>query len=81
MPLPSNEPKFEIKQELAVLSTENSGWRKELNIVSWNGRDAKYDIRDWGPDHSRAGKGVTLNESEARALCAALLSDLNETNQ
>ncbi len=76
MPLPKGEVKFEIIQKIAVLGPASRGWTKELNIVSWNGRDAKYDIREWAPDHESMGKGVTLNEAEARALCAALTADL-----
>ena len=40
--------KYEIVKEIAVLSEKASGWTKEINLVSWNGRDAKYDIRENG---------------------------------
>lgn len=60
--------KYEITQELGVLSEGRSGWRKELNLVSWNGADPKFDIRDWAPGHERMGKGITLNEAEAGKL-------------
>ena len=76
MPLPKGEVKYEIIQEIAVLGNAGRGWTKELNIVSWNGRDPKYDIREWAPEHANMGKGVTLNEAEARILCAALTADL-----
>lgn len=56
--------KFEIVQSLGVLSESPKGWTKELNLVSWNGRDAKYDIREWSPDHEKMGKGVTLSKDE-----------------
>ena len=42
---------FNIEEQIAVLSENNKGWTKELNIVSYNGRPAKYDIREWSPDH------------------------------
>ena len=45
--------KFEIKEELGVLSENAKGWRKEVNLISWNGAAPKYDIRDWAPDHER----------------------------
>lgn len=65
--------KYEIKRHLAVLSTnERSGWTKEANIVSWNGGPEKLDIRDWGPDHTKMAKGITLTSDEARALGIAL---------
>lgn len=56
--------KFEILKEIAVLSENPKGWRKELNLISWNEREPKYDIRDWSPDHSKMGKGVTLTQEE-----------------
>ena len=59
---------FEIKEELGVLSESTKGWKKELNLVSWNGRDPKYDIREWDPEHEKMGKGVTLTEEELMAL-------------
>lgn len=59
---------FEIIEELGVLSENAKGWRKELNLVSWNGAKPKYDIRDWSPDHEKMGKGITLSEEEAKEL-------------
>lgn len=63
---------FEIEKTVAVLSTSAKGWQKELNLVSWNNRPAKYDLREWSPDHSKMGKGVTLSEEELQALKDAL---------
>ena len=60
--------KYEIVEEIGVLSENNKGWRKELNLVSWNDRPAKYDIREWAPNHEKMGKGVTLTEEELQAL-------------
>ena len=62
------EIKFEITDHLATLSTSPRGWTKELNLVSWNGAAAKYDIRDWSPDHNKMGKGVTLSVDEMKEL-------------
>ena len=62
------EIKFEIKQEIGVLSENVKGWRKELNLVSWNGAAPKYDIREWAPDHEKMGKGVTLTADELHKL-------------
>ncbi len=59
---------YEIVKEIGVLSENARGWRKELNLISWNGRDAKYDIRDWAPEHEKMGKGITLTEDEAQDL-------------
>lgn len=64
--------KYEITEHLAVLSTSSRGWIKELNLVSWNDRPAKYDLREWAPDHSHMGKGITLSDEEAKMLREAL---------
>ena len=63
-----SEIKYEIIQTIGVLSTSASGWSKELNLISWNDRDPKYDLRDWSADHSKMGKGVTLSADELTAL-------------
>lgn len=60
--------KFEITQELGVLSESKSGWTRELNLVSWNGAEPKYDIRDWSPNHEKMGKGISLNSTEIEKL-------------
>lgn len=59
---------YEIVEHIGVLSENSRGWRKELNRISWNGGMAKYDIRDWAPDHERMGKGISLTEEEAEIL-------------
>jgi hypothetical protein len=59
---------FDILKHFGVLSEERTGWKKELNLVSWNGRSPKLDIRDWAPGHEKMGKGVTLSGDEARIL-------------
>lgn len=71
----NTEIKFEIVQNIGVLSENNKGWKKELNLVKWNGANAKYDIREWAPDHSKMGKGVTLSNDEFENL-KQLINDL-----
>ena len=66
--------KYEIIKKAGVLSTSASGWSKELNLISWNDRDAKYDLRDWSEDHTKMGKGVTLSKEELLALKELLKS-------
>lgn len=56
--------KYEIKEEVGVVSESSKGWTKELNLISWNGKEAKYDLRDWAPEHEKMGKGVTLSKDE-----------------
>ncbi|MBR2842526.1 MAG: YdbC family protein [Lachnospiraceae bacterium] len=60
--------KYEIVKHIGVLSESSKGWTKELNVISWNGANPKYDIRDWAPDHEKMGKGITLTEEEAAKL-------------
>ena len=60
--------KYEIIEEIGILSENAKGWRKELNKISWNGGAPKYDVRDWAPNHEKMGKGVTLTEDELEKL-------------
>ena len=70
------EFKYEIVNELGVISQKQTGWTTELNYVSWNDREPKYDIRDWAPEHEKMGKGISLDREEAEALKELLLSNL-----
>lgn len=58
------EIKFELKEEIGVISENPKGWTKEINLISWNERDPKYDIREWSPDHDRMTKGLTFTKDE-----------------
>ena len=60
--------KYEIKETVGVIAESAKGWKKELNLVSWNGKEAKYDLREWSPEHEKMGKGVTLSNDELKAL-------------
>ena len=63
-----SEIKYEIIKKIGVLSKASSGWAKELNLISWNDREPKYDLRDWSADGAKMGKGVTLSKEELSAL-------------
>ena len=67
---------YDVKETIAILSQSSKGWTKELNIISWNGKESKYDLRDWGRGHEKMGKGITLSREELKAL----KSVLNEMN-
>ena len=69
------EFKYEIINHIGIISTSSSGWTVELNRVSWNGKEPKYDIRSWSPDHSKMGKGITLTDEEILALDALLTKE------
>ena len=60
--------KYDIVEEIGVISENAKGWRKELNLISWNGAAPKYDIRDWAPEHEKMGKGITLTKDELETL-------------
>lgn len=60
--------KFEIKETVGVIAESIKGWKKELNLISWNGKEAKYDLREWAPKHEKMGKGITLTVEELKAL-------------
>lgn len=60
--------KYEIKETIGVIAESAKGWKKELNLISWNGKEAKYDLREWAPEHEKMGKGVTLSNEELKAL-------------
>ena len=67
---------FDIVKHFGVISEEKGGWKKELNMVSWNGRSPKFDVRDWAPGHEKMGKGVTLTPEEAAKLAEMLTQAL-----
>lgn len=71
------EIQYEIVKEIVVLSTGDSGYTKEINLISWNGKEPKYDIRSFSPNREKCGKGITLNADEAAALLKALQKELN----
>lgn len=64
----AKEFKYEVVKKIAVLSTNRSGWNREVNMVSWNDAKPKLDIRDWAPDHAKMGKGVSLSGEEVAVL-------------
>jgi hypothetical protein len=69
---------FDILNHYVVLSEEKGGWKKEVNFVSWNGRNPKLDVRDWAPGHEKMGKGITLTREEALKLAELLPTALEE---
>lgn len=63
---------YEIVEKVAVLSEGTKGWSKQLNLISWNGREPKYDIRDWSEENEKMGKGMTFSTAELEKLHRAL---------
>jgi hypothetical protein len=62
------ELKYEVVKNVGTLSESAKGWKKELNLVSWNDKEAKYDIREWSPEHDKMGKGCTFSNEELKLL-------------
>jgi hypothetical protein len=62
------EFRYEIQENLGVISESSNGWSRELNLISWNGGNPKYDIRDWAPEHEKMGKGIGLTREELEEL-------------
>ncbi len=62
------EFKYEIVQKLGVISQGKGGWERQINLVSWDEREPKYDIRDWAPDNAKMGKGISLTAEEVAVL-------------
>ena len=72
------EIQYEIVKEIAVLSASDRGYTKEINLISWNGKEPKYDFRgSFSPNREKCGKGITLNADEAAALLKALQKEVN----
>ena len=71
------EIQYEIVKEIVVLSASDSGYTKKINLISWNGKEPKYDIRNFSPNREKCGKGITLTSDEAAALLKALEKELN----
>ena len=69
------EIKYEVVQRVAVLSQRPRGWERQLNLISWNDGEPKYDIRDWSPDGTRMGKGISLSHDEL-AILKGILEDM-----
>lgn len=72
-----NQVNYEIKEHIGIISESKNGWTKELNLVSWNDNDPKYDIRDWNPTHDKMSRGITLTEEEAYELSILLTGEFN----
>lgn len=71
------EIKYDIIQKIAVLSQRPRGWERQLNLISWNDGEPKYDIRDWSPDGTRMGKGISFSAEELGAL-KGILEEMDE---
>ena len=60
--------RYEIKEKVGIIAESAKGWKKELNLMTWNGNEAKYYLREWSPGHEKMGKGITLTIDELKRL-------------
>lgn len=73
----ANDFSYEVTEEIGIIGNPTpSGWATQLNLVSWNGKEPKLDIRSWNEDRSRMGKGISLSIEEATELANLLNSYL-----
>ncbi len=73
----NKEFRFSIMRHIGVLAEGTKGWKKEVNMVSWNDRPAKLDIREWDENHVKMSKGITLSAEES-GLLRELIDDVGE---
>ena len=78
MPERNNSITYEIVEYIGAISSWESGWTRELNLISWNGAKPKYDIREWDEKHDRMSKGITLHPWEMRNLVDLYLTNNSE---
>ena len=71
----NEEVRFEIVKHYGVIKERKNGWKKELNKVSWNGAEPKWDIREWNEEHDKTSKGITLSDEEAKNLFGIFLTN------
>ncbi len=69
---------FEITRHIGTIGEQATGFKKELNLVNWNGNQPKYDVRSWDPEHISMTRGITLTEEEAKALYGLLDKEFSE---
>ncbi len=68
----AKEFKYEIVEQVGVISSSTSGWNREVNIVRWNEGKPKLDVRDWSPEHDKMGKGISMTSEEISLLKSIL---------
>ena len=77
-----SEVSFIIHKHLGVLHEVRFGdgiGTREINIVSWNNRPPKIEVRDWNSDHTRMSKGIgTFTNEEAEQLVMILTNYFRE---
>lgn len=63
---------YDVVKKIGVIA-DNSIWETQVNMISWNHAKPKFDIRKWNVETNKMSKGISLTESEARALADLLI--------
>lgn len=72
--------KYEVKEECGTIATLKNGDEIKLRLLSWNGREPKYDIRAWYTDddgNEKCRKGIGLTGDQLVAL-GKLIKEMEE---
>lgn len=75
----NNDFKYEIKED--ILSFGDGKWQKHLTYISWNGAEPVYDLRQWNPDMTKCGKGITLSKDDLFDLMSAFEDILSGSSE
>ena len=65
------EVNYHIEAEFGCVQGEK-GWDLEVNLISWDGKPAKIDIRRWNESRDKMSKGLTLTKEEVKELLPLL---------
>ncbi|MDD4201006.1 MAG: hypothetical protein PHS19_06450 [Eubacteriales bacterium] len=69
-----------IKHIKTFYVNPNTGWTKELNLVSWNGEKPSYEVRMWDENHDRCSKGMGLSKKELKKVIPLLQAEIDGEN-
>ena len=69
-----NDFAYKIIRNITTIS-QRGNWALELNLVSWDGRPATFDLRKWNEDHTKMSKGISLTRDEVKALGKFLIDN------
>ena len=75
----ATEFNYRVVKEVATIS-DFGGETKELNLISYNDKPPKYDLRTWKSEGGNRimCRGITLHKEEAKRLRDALIKELEE---
>ena len=69
-----NDFSYKIIRNITTIS-QRGNWALELNLISWDGRPATFDLRKWNEDHTKMSEGISLTRDEVKALGKFLIDN------